>query len=137
MKVRYGLRTMIEISTHESSSGILQKEISATQEIPIKFLDSIISSLRNSGLIINYSGKRSGYVLAKHPTKISVYDVYRAFEPELALVDCSERGNICNLIDSCYAKDYWLELNNEIINKMKSSNLDLLVKRKKYPLNTN
>ena len=55
-KVRYGLRAMIEIGSKEQTSGILQKEISEIQEIPLRYLDSIITDLRNAGLIVNFSG---------------------------------------------------------------------------------
>ena len=128
-KVRYGLRAMIEISSRNSSSGILQKDISNIQEIPLKYLDSIITGLRNTGLIVNYSGKSSGYVLAKHPSEISVYDIYRAFNPELSLVDCYGPNDNCNLFDSCYAKSFWEDLNSLIINEMKSSSLDQIIKK--------
>lgn len=137
MKVRYGLKTMIEISKHNSSSGILQKEISATQEIPLRYLDSIISGLRNTGLIANFSGKRSGYILSKQPSEISVYDIYRAFEPELTLVNCSTQGNECNLINTCLAKDYWCNLNSEIKNQMQSSTLEQLINKNKSSININ
>jgi Rrf2 family protein len=126
-KVRYGLRAMIEIYKNKSSTGILQKEISAAQEIPLKYLDSIITGLRNAGLIANYSGKSSGYVLSRSPGEISVYDIYRAFEPELCLVDCSNPSNDCNLINNCSAKDFWFEMNNKIKNSMKSFTLDQFV----------
>ncbi|MBU3926175.1 MAG: Rrf2 family transcriptional regulator, partial [Bacteroidetes bacterium] len=56
------------------------KEISANQDIPLNYLNSIITGLRNAGLIVNYSGKSSGYILTKSAGEISVYDVYRAFE---------------------------------------------------------
>ena len=126
-KVRYGLRAMIEIGTKDPSSGVLQKDISKVQEIPLRYLDSIITGLRNAGLIVNFSGKRSGYILTRPPAEISVYDVYRAFEPELLLVNCSCPGNECKRIDICPAKDYWSELSNEIKNQMESSNLDQIV----------
>ena len=128
MKVRYGLRAMIEISLNESSS-MLQKDISKNQDIPLKYLDTIITGLRNAGLIVNYSGKRSGYVLTRHPSEISVYDIYRAFEPELTLVNCSCIGNECNRIHICPAKDYWYDLNYEIKKHMNSTSLDQIVKR--------
>lgn len=137
MKVRYGLRTMIEISTHESSSGILQKEISASQEIPLKYLDSIISGLRNTGLIVNFSGKRSGYILTRHPSEITVYDIYRAFEPELTLVNCTTQGVECNLLNSCFAKDFWCDLNTEIKHQMESSTLAQLVNKTTTSININ
>ena len=82
-KVSYGLRAMIEVNRNGSSTGILQKEIAQHQEIPLKYLDSIITGLRNAGLIVKYAGKRSGYILTRSAAEISVYDIYRAFEPEL------------------------------------------------------
>ena len=130
-KVRYGLRAMIEISLNTSTStkGILQKEISENQEIPLKFLDTIIAGLKSAGLIINYSGKRSGYILTKPPSEISVYDIFRASEPELTVVNCMCPGNICNRISICPAKDYWSDLNTKIKTQMKSSTLEQIVKR--------
>ncbi|MBC8320571.1 MAG: Rrf2 family transcriptional regulator [Bacteroidetes bacterium] len=122
-KVRYGLRAMIEIANNKSLNGLFQKQISANQKIPLKYLDSIIMGLKNTGLIVNFAGKSSGYVLSKQPNEISVYDIYRAFEPELTLVNCSYEGTQCEQFDICPSKDYWYELNNEIKNKMKSSKL--------------
>ncbi len=123
-KIRYGLRAMIEISKHDSMSGILQKEIAEEQDIPLKYLDTIISSLRNVGLIVNFSGKRSGYVLAKPSNEISVYDIYRAFEPELILVNCLFPGRECERLNVCPVKDYWYELSDHIIDHMRSTSLD-------------
>ena len=120
---------MIEICLNDSPGGILQKHISASQEIPLKFLDSIITGLRNAGLIVNFSGKRSGYILSRPAAEISVYDIYRSFEPELTLVNCSCPGNICNRIDICPAKDYWSDLNTLLKAQMKSSTLDQIIKR--------
>lgn len=124
-KVRYGLRTMIEIAQH--SDGILQKEIAERQVIPLRYLDSIITGLRNAGLIINVAGKSSGYILAKKPNQINVYDIFRAFEAELLLVNCSCETNQCNRINICPSKDYWFELNGVIKNTMKSKTLEVLI----------
>ena len=137
-KVRYGLRAMIEINQHESASGgILQKDISANQEIPLKFLDAIIADLKRAGLIVNYSGKRSGYILARPAGEISVYDIFRAFEPELTLVNCMCPGNICNRISICPAKDYWAELNTQLKKQMESSTLDQIVLKNEALMNMN
>ena len=135
-KVRYGVRAMIEIIQNESEGGILQKDIAANQEIPLKFLDTIIAGLRNAGLIVNYSGKRSGYVLTRPPAEISVYDVYRAFEPELTLVNCACPGNICNRIEFCPAKDYWAELNARIKDHMSANTLDQIIIRNQNLINS-
>ena len=125
-KVRYGLRAMLAINKNDTSAGMLQKEISAKEDIPIKYLDAIISELRRAGLIINFSGKRSGYVLSRKGKDITVYDVYRAFEPELELAICSCPQ--CEQKQGCMTKDYWLDLNYKIKTWMQQSNLDQLCK---------
>ena len=136
-KVRYGLRAMIEISNNESSKGILQKDISVAQEIPLKYLDVIISDLKRTGLIVNFAGKRSGYILTRQVSEISVYDIYRAFEPELTLVNCACPRNECSRIHICPAKDYWFELSNTIKNQMESTTLEQIVKRHEISINMN
>ena len=136
-KVRYGLRAMIEIATHSNTSGILQKDIANNQEIPLNYLDIIVSGLRNAGLIINYGGKSSGYILSKKADQISVYDVYRAFEPELELVNCSCPTNLCKRLDICPAKDYWFDLNTQIKSMMKRSTIDNLVQHNNNMLTSN
>jgi len=128
---------MIEISKNDSSSGMLQKDISAAQEIPLNYLDSIITGLRSAGLIMNYGGKRSGYILARQPNEISVYDVYRAFEPELTLVNCACPGNECSRINICPAKDYWFELSSTIKNHMESSTLEQVINNHEISVHVN
>jgi len=74
---------------------------------------------------------------SRPPGEISVYDIYRAFEPELTVVNCECPGNICNRIDICPAKDYWSDLNTVIKNQMNSSTLDQIVKRNETLVNMN
>lgn len=121
---------MIEIASNSNTSGVFQKDIANNQEIPLNYLDIIVSGLRSAGLIINYGGKSSGYILAKKADQISVYDVYRAFEPELELVNCNCPTNLCKRLDICPAKDYWFGLNTQIKSMMKVSTINTLVQSK-------
>ncbi len=129
-KVRYGLRAMTEIANQESSVGVFQKDIAEAQEIPLRYLESIISGLKLAGLLVDFSGRSSGYVLSRPTSDISVYDIYRAFEPELTLVNCLYEGNECDRATICPARDYWFELNNEIKESMMSSTLEVIAKNK-------
>jgi len=123
--VRYGLRAILEIA--KSEKPVLQKEISAHQDISVYYLDSIIASLKNAGLIVNFRGKGSGYVLAKNPMDITVYDIYKAFSPGLQLVNCSCETNECQRLNQCPTKDYWFELNAQIKEFMKMKTVDKLI----------
>ncbi len=130
-KTRYGIRTMIELAMHWNSRGVLQKDISERQEISFKYLDQIIASLKASGLIVNSSGRMSGYILSKDPEEISVYDVYKAFEHEMAIIDFLTREGIFKRDSLCAARDFWNDLNSIIIEYMESTKvIDLAQKQR-------
>ncbi len=123
-KIRYGLRTMVEIALHNhAETGILQKTIADKQQISNKYLDHIIPALKSKGLISNVHGKKSGYQLMVKPEHITVYDIYQAFENELNIVDDITEQNNCDKQNSCAALEMWMELNHLQINYMKSKTL--------------
>ena len=130
-KVRYGLRTMMEIALQPQNKGILQKDIAKNQKISEKYLDHIIASLKVNGLIANVSGKKSGYILKKPSIEISIYDIYKSFEPELSIVHCLENPSLCGISDCCSARELWNELN--ILNKnfLIKNTLENIVKKHK------
>ena len=114
---------MIELAIHGNGEGVLQKEISERQEISFKYLDQIINSLKVSGLIANADGRMSGYTITKDPAKISVYDIYKAFEHELTIIDCLAGEGICKRDRLCAAREFWNDLNNLIVEYLKSIKL--------------
>jgi len=128
-KIRYGLRTMIEIGCPDNNAGILQKDIAKNQDLSEKYLDPIISALKTSGLIVNFGGKKSGYVLRKPAKEITVLDIFRSFESGPNLVQCICNPSMCYKVDKCVAREYWSGLNNLILDYFKNSTLDILVKR--------
>jgi Rrf2 family transcriptional regulator, iron-sulfur cluster assembly transcription factor len=130
-KIRYGLRTMLEIALCDENKGILQKEISKNQQISQKYLDQIISSLKASDLIISKSGKKSGYILKRPQSAIKIYDIYKAFEPELSIVHCVNRPVTCFITKLCVANEYWAGLNEVILNYLQGTTLEDITKKHK------
>lgn len=128
-KTRYGLRALFEIALNGSDSGLYQKDISINQEISYKYLDQIIAELKSSGLITLVSGKKSGYRLARNPEEITIYDVYVAFNSDMAMVHCLLDGELCSRNEKCSAREFWEGLNEVIVHHMRSKTInDLLGK---------
>jgi hypothetical protein len=74
----YGLRAMIDIASAQRSQGpndsIIQiKEIAEREKIPAKFLEQILLTLKNAGLLHSKMGVGGGYYLA-HPRRRSPSD---------------------------------------------------------------
>jgi len=53
------------------------------EKIPAKYLAQILSELRNGGLVESRRGKQGGYLLARAPDQISIYDVISLIESEM------------------------------------------------------
>lgn len=133
-KVRYGIRAMLEIAMNESENGVFQKDIAVRQLISVKYLDSIIASLKASGLIHTRKGKKSGYVLSRKASEIKILDIYRAFEPGISIVDCMAPDYNCKLSDTCGVRNFWKGLNQTIEDYFSSLTLEDLLKEHKSAL---
>lgn len=130
-RTRYGVRTMLEIAQFASNEkGVFQKDISKNQKISNKYLDHIIQALKTSQLITNVRGKKSGYILTRKASEITIFDIHRAFEPGICLVECLSGSFHCPKEDGCLTKGFWGQLNNLIINYFKSVTLEDLINKR-------
>ena len=131
---------MLELALNEDTDeGVFQKDIAENQNVSVKYLDHIIASLKAAKLITNVGGKKSGYKLNKPAKDINIYDVYAAFEDELAIIDCLVKGGHCPRKQGCVLKEYWCELNDSIRSSMESTNIRELAEnhRKVYETKNN
>jgi Rrf2 family protein len=88
----YGLRAMIEMANwdkeHPGARSIQIKELAERQKIPAKFLEQILLSLKNAGLLQSKMGTGGGYHLAKPANEISLGQVVRVLDGPLAPIRC-------------------------------------------------
>ena len=129
-RTRYGIRTMLEIAMNNSNKGIFQKDIAKNQEISNKYLDHIIQALKTSNLISNSKGKKSGYILTRKPSEITILDIHNAFESGICLVECLSGNYHCDREIGCLTKGFWGNLNNLILDYFRSITLDDLKNKK-------
>jgi Rrf2 family protein len=87
----YGLRAMIDLATWEMETGrsIVQiKEIAEREKIPAKFLEQILLTLKNAGLLHSKMGVGGGYYLAKTADEISLGQIIRVLDGPVAPIRC-------------------------------------------------
>lgn len=131
-KTRYGIRAILEIAMNSGDNGIYQKDIAQNQDISYKYLDQIINALKVAGLVTKAGGRKSGYVLTRKPSDITVYDIHNAFEPGICVIDCVSLDFSCNREKFCSLKGFWGQLNNQITEYFKSTTIkDLMEKQVK------
>ena len=71
-KAEYAIKAVITIARHTLNKPVQISEISAKEEIPIKFLEQILLNLKNNGILISKRGANGGYLLAKSKDDISI-----------------------------------------------------------------
>lgn len=87
-KGRYALRVMIDIAIHSDEKYISLKDISARQEISVKYLEQVIALLNKAGFLQSMRGNNGGYRLTKKPSEYTAGDILRAAEGTLAPIAC-------------------------------------------------
>jgi Rrf2 family protein len=87
----YGIRAMIEMASWVSDNAgrlIQIKDIAERQNIPPKFLEQILLSLKNAGMINSRMGIGGGYYLTRPSDEISIGQIVRILDGPLAPIRC-------------------------------------------------
>jgi Rrf2 family protein len=88
----YGLRAMIalaELPQTGSSPAMMQiKEISEREKISPKFLEHILLTLKNAGLLHSKMGVGGGYYLARPASEITLGQIFRILDGPVAPIKC-------------------------------------------------
>ncbi len=85
----YGLRAMIELASHKGENGVVQiRDLAESQQIPAKFLEQILLTLKNAGLLNSKLGAGGGYYLARPPEEITLGQIVRVLDGPLAPIRC-------------------------------------------------
>ena len=87
-KNQYAIRAIFELAKHMGKGPRKISEIAKAQEIPVRFLEVILSQLKGSGFVESKRGFYGGYFLVKPPGQVSVGDVLRFLNREPSATDC-------------------------------------------------
>lgn len=91
-KAEYALRALFALAQARPDRPFPIQDLSKQENIPIKFLEQILLSLRREGLLESKRGVGGGYLLARPATEITVGEVIRLLDGPLAPVACAASG---------------------------------------------
>ena len=86
-KSRYGITALIDLAVYAKDQCVQLSSIAERNNISVKYLEQIFSSLRKAGLVRSVKGPQGGYLLAKSPESITVADVIYALDGSYRLED--------------------------------------------------
>lgn len=88
MRSKYAIKALSYMARTREKDSFLIAELAAAENIPKKFLEAILLTLKSQGILASRKGPGGGYWLAKTPATITLGSVIRAFEGDLAPVQC-------------------------------------------------
>lgn len=77
VKGEYALHALFDLVTQESNGPVKIADIARRQKIPQKFLELILSSLKQGGFVESRRGADGGYLLARPSDAITIGEVLR------------------------------------------------------------
>lgn len=127
---RYALRVIIDLAENADDGLIPMHEVAKRQGISLKYLERILPELVSGHLVEGVHGKGGGYRLTKKPEDISVAEVLKLTEGDIAPVAClEENAPACDRIEDCRTLPVWKGLNDRINEYLESVKITDLMKK--------
>ena len=87
-KTKYGIKALTYLARQENKTPVSIATISTSESISLKFLESILLTLRKNGLLASKKGKGGGYYLLKEPEDIQMTTVMRILDGPISMIPC-------------------------------------------------
>ena len=115
-KSEYAILALLELAAHYNEGEPLQiRSIACQQNIPDRYLEQLLATLRRGGVIRSQRGAKGGYLLAREPWKITLLEILNCLEG--ADMDRSENNSSTKTLESAVVFEVWQEA-REIANSV-------------------
>ena len=107
-KTEYALLALLELTSRYYQGEPLQiRQIAAQQNIPERYLEQLLATLRRGGLVQSQRGAKGGYLLAREPSLITLLDVVSCLEGSDAK---AVKIDSAATVDRDVVKEVWQEV---------------------------
>ncbi|MEW7280115.1 Rrf2 family transcriptional regulator [Aquimarina sp. 2201CG1-2-11] len=127
-KTKYGLKALTYIARKRCDHPVLISEIATSENISQKFLESILLTLRKTGVLGSKKGKGGGYYMIKDPKDITIASVIRVLEGPIAMVPCVslnfyEKCSDCPDEGACAVHSVMIEVRDNTLKVLENKTL--------------
>lgn len=133
-KTKYAIKALLHLAKNFGNGPTLIGELSSKENIPKKFLESILLDLRKQGLLGSKMGAGGGYYLLKKPNEIVLSQVLRATGGPIALIPCVslnfyESCSDCPDESTCGLKQVMEEVRDATLKILSTTSLEDILQR--------
>jgi len=129
---RYALKMMLDIALNGGAEApVSLSSVAGRTGLSHGYLEQLAMSLRSARLVRGVAGRRGGYKLVDHPSKITVRMIIEAVMGPICVVDCVDDPVSCPHVDTCECFDVYELLNRRITEVLEEFTLEELMHRSK------
>src|SRR5215210_6101087 len=120
-KAEYGVRVMAHLARNNGADPIPLGSIADAEGLPLAYLEHLIQRLRRADLVESRRGAHGGYSLARPADEITMAEVVRALEGEIAPIECITADSNGTLVcaregdEPCSTKLLWTRVQGSIV----------------------
>ena len=122
---------MVQLGRRYGTGPASLAEMAADEDLPRAYLEQLVMSLRDAGLVTSTRGAHGGYELSRPPQDIRMSEVLRALEgpiaPMLCATDDPEHALVCDRSSRCTVNVLWVRVRDAISGALESMTLADLV----------
>jgi Rrf2 family protein len=123
---RYSVRLLVALA-RAGERPVSLGQIAATEGISRSYLARLVGPLLEARLVESRRGSRGGYVLARPPEQVPLYEVVAAAGATLSGVPCLESPNGCGRAGGCEAEGLWRGISGVVEDFLRGHTLGDLV----------
>lgn len=128
-RTQYSLRALYSLArSFGTNRPVLIQTMAEEEVIPKKFLEQILLSLKQTGLVTSKKGKGGGYMLVQPPDQVTLANVIRLIEGPLAPLPCASETRFrkcdeCPDVETCGTRIVMREVRDSIAGVLERTTL--------------
>ncbi|WP_460219925.1 RrF2 family transcriptional regulator [Psychroserpens sp. MEBiC05023] len=127
-KTKYGIKALTYLARQDHRKPVQIATISKSENISVKFLESILLTLKKNGILGSKKGIGGGYYLLKDPQDVPMTSVMRILEGPIAMVPCVslnyyEKCDDCPDEDKCAVHRLMIQIRDNSLKVFRNTTL--------------
>jgi Rrf2 family cysteine metabolism transcriptional repressor len=122
---------MVQLGRRFGTGPASLAEIAADEDLPRAYLEQLVMSLRDAGLVTSTRGAHGGYELTREPSTVRMSEVLRALEGPIAPMFCAsddpEHATVCDRSARCTVNVLWVRVRDAVTGALDGMTLADLV----------
>jgi len=123
----YALRALLHMATADQQDAFSAEQLAQVAGTTTDFMQKIMQSLRQAGIVTSQRGPSGGFRLARPPETIALLDVIVAVQGPIAISRCALGLDLCDRSPLCPLRGAWTQAQQLIEQSLSQTTLAQVV----------